>query len=205
MSLSEIDWGDAPAWAATVFAGAAAWFAYQTIKSQRQQIREQQAFIAEQSTNLRLERTALEAAQQERRSAQASLLDLPVETVGSDLLPRDRYGNRVGRDTFWATVHNRSREPVHQVTIRFGTTQRAVKYCVREVEGWLTTNWEEAATLPVLGGGRKVTFASPPLSEGALNTERPVAFFTDQGGVRWRLNEHGDLREATPEDESGSQ
>ncbi|MGP4090744.1 hypothetical protein [Streptomyces sp. KR55] len=61
-----LDWGDVPTWIGGAGALGAAWFAYQTITSQRQQIGEQREFIAEQSRfmaeqkqNLELERVEL--------------------------------------------------------------------------------------------------------------------------------------------------
>lgn len=59
------------------------------------------------------------------------------------------------------------------------------------VEGW---------KLPLLSGGKDCTFVSPPMPVDWVDTERPRVIFTDDGGVRWRLGEHGHLREADDED-----
>lgn len=47
--MGPLQWGDVPTWVGGTGALAAAWYAYQTITSQRQQIGEQRDFIAEQT------------------------------------------------------------------------------------------------------------------------------------------------------------
>ncbi|MFI5685888.1 hypothetical protein [Streptomyces sp. NPDC051636] len=69
--MSVINWGDVPTWLGTLFAAAAAGAAVWTMKSQRDQIREQRVFIGEQSATMALERAELRAAAEDRRWAQA--------------------------------------------------------------------------------------------------------------------------------------
>ncbi|MFD8722365.1 hypothetical protein ACFV2H_31410 [Streptomyces sp. NPDC059629] len=69
--MSAFDWGDAPTWAGAVFAAAAAGAAFWTLKSQRDQIAEQRALIADQAATLALERAALVDAAEDRKRAQA--------------------------------------------------------------------------------------------------------------------------------------
>ncbi|MEU6774683.1 hypothetical protein [Streptomyces sp. NPDC046759] len=63
--MSAINWGDVPTWLGAIFAAAAAGAAVWTLKSQRDQIGEQRAFIAEQAANLRRERQQLQVSSHE--------------------------------------------------------------------------------------------------------------------------------------------
>lgn len=103
-----MQWGDVPTWGAAVFAGGAAWFAYQTIKSQRQQIGEQRQFIAAQSANLALERTELRAAAEDRKWSQARQIRMHHHEAGA---ATDGEANTVGADHWVVTVQNASELP----------------------------------------------------------------------------------------------
>ncbi|MFE3124490.1 hypothetical protein ACFXHD_13840 [Streptomyces hydrogenans] len=198
MSMSDIDWGDAPTWIAAVFAGGAAWFAGMTLRSQRRQLREQQQFIGEQSQNLRLERAALEAAAEDRRTAQARRVIMRVRngrsTVAGDDAPE-------GTDYWQVDVWNATDGPLRDVSVRFG-------------DAYIATSAVEMGSDQVPGGGRRsipidmvapnreVRFESPQLSETTVHNNRPVVSFADADGHRWVLDEYGAL---APEQNQASQ
>ncbi|MEU7431076.1 hypothetical protein AB0B07_09495 [Streptomyces sioyaensis] len=176
--MSGIDWGDAPTWFGSVFAAAAASFAYMTIKSQREQIEEQRIFIAEQSETLQLEREALRAAAVDRRETQARTVRVYIPS-SSHLL----------------RVHNDSNSPIHDVTGVCGDVTALVaeemdSMCrdtdsrVGDVRGG------ERVPVSLMGAGRSYAFSRPDTAlvwTGAL--------FTDNDGVRWSLDLNGQLQE----------
>ncbi|MFC4500661.1 MULTISPECIES: hypothetical protein [Streptomyces] len=177
--MSAINWGDAPTWAGTVFAAAAAAAAIWTLKSQRDQIDEQRDFIAEQRTliadqsaTLALERAALIDAAEDRKREQAMTIVWDIRG--------------------WTLVlTNHSGAPITDV-------------CMDHPSGLLEMGMvvESAANLagiglnpvempyPVLGSGRQLGCHRPE------DRSEPVsATFTDDAGVQWRLDEHGKLEE----------
>ncbi|MEV8600456.1 hypothetical protein AB0465_11320 [Streptomyces griseoviridis] len=186
--MGPLQWGDVPTAVATVFTGGAAWFAYQTIKSQRQQIGEQRQFIAEQSRfmaeqqqNLELEREELRAAAEYRRTAQAKRVSM----------------RSVNAASLWnVTVTNDTDSAIRLVEVRFGAA-----YIASEVFEWRPL--EEVGRqrgdnlmqlVDFVGAGRAVRFKSQTMSAAALHNNPPVLFFTDEGGARWSLTARGDLR-----------
>ncbi|XMN09322.1 hypothetical protein ACK8N7_26430 [Streptomyces griseobrunneus] len=181
--MSSIDWGDAPTWIAAIFAGGAALFAGLTIRSQRQQIAEQREFIAEQSRNLRLEREALEAGHQERRRAQADLVDVRRSPQGMGL------------------VLNESGAPIKLVSLRAGDAQ-AVNAGVHMRGNWQMPDGDRTSLpLALIGAGRGATFGFGDIwREIAQNRETLVATFTDADGIRWQMDEHGLLVELVDEE-----
>ncbi|MEE1761191.1 hypothetical protein [Streptomyces sp. SP18BB07] len=191
-----LDWGDVPTWAAALFAGGAAFFAYQTIKSQRQQIGEQRQFIGEQSRfmdeqrqNLELERAELRAAAEDRRVAQARQVRMvdslvPVGTEGAALRS--------------AEVVNGSDAPIRDLEVRFGTAYIAAEvYEARgsQDRGPLALGERWITPLALLGAGRTAVFRSQAWPETTAHNNRPTLFFTDDGGVRWSLDSYGKLEE----------
>lgn len=185
-----MNWGDAPTWIAAVFAGGAAWFAYLTIKSQREQIREQRVFIGEQSANLMLERAELRAALEARRWAQAKRVTMTYRTGGfSD---RDSTGSETGYDRWKVVVTNGSGEPVTDVMVRFGDTYNASN-AVEVGEQGLPDQGRRGVPVNVVGPGRQVRFESPRWSETTVDNNRPMAWFTDAAGVTWVLDRDGAL------------
>ncbi|MFD5539105.1 hypothetical protein ACFWIJ_15050 [Streptomyces sp. NPDC127079] len=196
VAVGPLQWGDVPTAVATVFTGAAAWFAYQTIKSQRQQIGEQQEFITEQSRfmeeqrqNLVLERAELQAAAEDRRKWQARQVRMvdrlvPVGTQGAALRSVE--------------VANGSDAPVRDLEMKFGTAYVADE--VYEGQGdqergplalgerWMTPLW-------LLGAGRAAVFRSQAWPESTAHNNRPTLSFTDDAGVRWSLDSYGKLEE----------
>lgn len=180
--MGPVQWGDVPTWVAAVFAGGAALFAYQTITSQREQIEEQRLFIAEQSQNLMLEREALQAAADERRVAQAR--QVRAQRMGITNLHR-------------VLVSNRSTEPLYDVTVRYGTAYSSVRAYRVDEDGDVASHEPFPATVHLVGPGRTFRFESTAMSETTLANARPVVHFTDNNGVKWHLDEHGELTEIT--------
>ncbi|MFJ3214058.1 hypothetical protein [Streptomyces flaveolus] len=188
-----------PTWVGGAGALAAGWFAYQTIRSQRQQIGEQRVFIAEQTRfmgeqrqNLELERAELRAAAEERRVSQARRIHMVFYTWGSS--GEDMYGGSTGYSAWRVEVDNKSDEPLHDVTVRFGESYTAAT--AAEKEG-LSHPDRGRRPVPVLliAAGHTVIFDSPEWSEPSVDNNRPAVLFTDGGGVRWRLDSYGKLEE----------
>ncbi|MFD7884079.1 hypothetical protein ACFV3N_16770 [Streptomyces bauhiniae] len=203
--MGSVQWGDVPTWVASVFAGAAALFAYQTITSQRQQIGEQQEFIAEQTRfmgeqqqNLEMERAELRAAAEDRRTAQAKGVDMHARKAGAST---DGQGQATPDDHWVVTVVNDSDAPIRQVEVRFGDA-----YNSAEVYEW-NKRWNPEAhvrgdtlmqLVDLIGPGRTVRFQSPHYSHQTVHNNPPTLYFTDDGGARWALDSRGDLKE-TPQ------
>jgi hypothetical protein len=53
--------------------------------------------------------------------------------------------------------------------------------------------------VPLVSAGASYLFASEIWPEEQSDALRPVCFFTDNNGVRWRRDEFGDLREVDPD------
>ncbi|MEU0783269.1 hypothetical protein ABZ341_17060 [Streptomyces sp. NPDC006173] len=170
--MSAINWGDAPTWLGAVFAAAAAAAAVWTLKSQRDQIGEQRVFIAEQSATLALERAALVNAAADRRRAQAE------EIVW------ERHG--------WALVlTNHSRGPIADVRLQHPSgvlDTGSVEHTAASTNGIMLH--PVAEPYPVLGSSQQLGCTRPERSPDPV-----IAMFTDDSGVRWRLDEHGKLDE----------
>ncbi|GHA28749.1 hypothetical protein GCM10010372_30710 [Streptomyces tauricus] len=195
--MGPLQWGDVPTAVGALFAGGAAWFALQTIKSQRQQIGEQRQFIgdqlrfmAEQQQNLALERAELRAAAEDRRWSQARKVEVSHVRAASTV--NDQGEALV--DHWLVIVANRSDSPVHQVDVRFGTA-----YTAHEVHEWNpqrshpTYEPGERVVAPVdlVGPGRAVRFASQRWSSATVHNNRPTVYFTDDSGVRWSKDWYG--------------
>ncbi|GAA0289454.1 hypothetical protein PV735_05360 [Streptomyces turgidiscabies] len=207
--MGPLQWGDVPTAVAAVFAGGAAWFAYQTIKSQRQQIGEQRQFIgeqlgfmAEQRQNLELERVELRAAAEDRRWAQARQVRMYPNKAGWE--PDGRGGGIATNDHWVVTVDNNSDAPIHQVDVRFGTAYRAAEACewpVNRRYGDRAVSPGEPLPRPVflLGPAKGARFTSPVWSAATAHNNRPTLFFMDDSGVQWSLDSDGKLEE-TPAD-----
>lgn len=196
--MGGIDWGDAPTWVAGAFAAAAAFYARGTMKSQQEQIREQRHFIEEQSANLALERAELQAAADARKASQARQVELTVQLSASEAVPTNGRGSPRYFDSLAAQVTNHSVEPLHDVTVHFGSAQAVDAHEARGISGgsgWWRTGDPLELPVSLLGAGGQLMFDSGPLGADRLETERPVLFFTDNAGVRWSLDEHGSLKE----------
>lgn len=199
--VSVPEWlGDVPTWIGAGGAIGAAWFAFQTITSQRQQIGEQQAFIAEQTAfmdeqrqNLELERVELRVQAKERRVAQARQVLMTFKTAGES--GSDAYNSPTGYSRWEVEVHNGSNEPVHDVIVRFGDTYDAAS--ARDVEGHRHPD-RGLRPVPValIPAGHTVVFTSSNWSEATVDNNRPALMFTDDGGRRWRRDSYGELEEA---------
>lgn len=195
--VSGVNWGDVPTWLASVFAGGAALFAYQTIKSQREQIGEQRVFIGEQSATLELERAELRAAAEDRRWAQARLVRMDHHKAGGEI---DGQGVRTEGDHWDVIVVNGSDAEVHRVEVRFGTA-----YTASEVFEWLP-GWSPespaqrgdrlTALVDLIGPRRAARFLSQRWQAATVHNNRPTVYFTDNSGVRWSLDSYGKLEEA---------
>ncbi|MFD9047669.1 hypothetical protein [Streptomyces zaomyceticus] len=202
-----IDWGDAPTWIAAVFAGGAAWFAGSTWVSQKRQldllrgqveeqsgfIGEQRVLIREQSENIQLERTELRAQAEERRYLQARAVEMSAEWASAGFSGR----GPLPADHWEVTVRNRTAEPLRDVTVRFGDAYTPVgASLLNEHENSIEPN--RSVPIHLVGPHRAFRIDSPRGSTGIQNA-RPVLLFTDNAGVRWRLDEHGELSEVPPE------
>ncbi|MFF3247364.1 hypothetical protein ACFYWY_27410 [Streptomyces sp. NPDC002870] len=179
--MAPIDMGDAPTWIAGGFAAIAAYCAWGTLKSQRQQIGEQQQFIAEQSATLALERSELRAVAESRRRAQAEL----VEITRSPVL----------------RVWNGSGAPLRDVQMMFGTqaADSGAEIFFAPGMNFGRTGDRQVTPVPVLGAGRTFSFSATP---EPVRGELRRLLFTDDAGVRWSLDEHGALEEIPPEPSS---
>ena len=186
MQWSDIQWGDAPTAAAAVFAAIAAVFAGLTLRSQSKQIGDQQKFIEEQSTNLQLERAELRAQADDRRRQQARNVEMRslLQAHGGGM-----YGDLT--EDWIVEVINRSSEPIRDVTMQCGEDVEAVR---GSMDSDLT-----AVPLTTIGGGDRARLMTEQYPPGELEPKRPVLLFTDNAGVRWRLDEQGDLSEVRPE------
>ncbi|MFF9270440.1 hypothetical protein [Streptomyces rochei] len=193
--MGPADFGDVPTWIGGAGALAAGWFAYQTIKSQRQQIDEQRAFIAEQTRfmddqrqNLELERAELRAAAQDRRWAQARMVEVKTSSAGAG-----PYGT--GDPDHWRViVANRTDAPLHDVEVRFGTAYRADAVAEWDL-GRGRAGERRVAPVPLLGPGRALIFLSQGFPPAGLDSNRPTVFFVDDSGVRWSHDWRGKLEE----------
>ncbi|MGW3572232.1 hypothetical protein ACWDSL_51725 [Streptomyces sp. NPDC000941] len=190
--MGSIDWGDAPTWIAGVFAAAAAYYARGTLRSQQKQIREQREFIAEQSATLALERAELSAAAEERKWAQARQVRMRIWTARR--VQRTWVRAREGYERWDVEVENGSSEPVRAVKVRFGasyTASEAYDLAHEDLPG----GGRLGAPVPLIGPGRTFLFVSPNWPETTVDNNRPHVYFTDDAGLRWHLNEHGQLTE----------
>ncbi|MEU5525150.1 hypothetical protein ABZ759_32095 [Streptomyces sp. NPDC047860] len=197
--MGPLQWGDVPTWIGGTGALAAAWYAYQTISSQRQQISEQQQFIAEQTRfmneqrqNLELERAELRAVADDRRWAQARQIAMHQRRIGSD---NDGHG--------WVvTVQNPSDASVRDVEVYFGTAYRAVRAFEWPPFDHYPQNPTDRGAdplpipVPTLGSRRAARFVSQRWTAATAHDNRPTLYFTDDDGVRWWLDSHGKLEEA---------
>jgi hypothetical protein len=184
---------------AAVFAGGAALFAYQTIASQRKQIDEQRTFIGEQSATLELERAELRAAAEDRRLAQARQVRMNDHTAA---VGTDSEGNPLDDDHRIVNIFNDSDAAIHEVEVRFGTAYTAAdvwelassnhSYSMRRGDRLMTP-------VQLLGPRRGAQFVSGSFPPAPLYNNRPSVTFTDDGGVRWRLDHRGKLDEVPPE------
>lgn len=198
--MGPLNWGDVPTAVGALFAGGAAWFAYQTIKSQRQQIGEQQEFIGEQTRfmdeqrqNLQLERAELRAAAEARKWAQARQIAMHQRRTGSD---NEGHG--------WVvTVQNPTDTLIRKVEVHFGTTYRAERaFTWPAFEHNPARPFErgtEALPIPVdvLGAMKAARFSLNGLTSATVHNNRPTVFFTDGAGVHWSLDSYGKLEEAS--------
>ncbi|MFE5258253.1 hypothetical protein [Streptomyces coelicoflavus] len=198
--MGPADFGDVPTWIGGAGALAAGWFAYQTIRSQRQQIGEQQVFIVEQTRfmdeqrqNLELERNELRAQAEERRISQARLIQMSFHTSGSS--GGDGAGGLIGYIAWQVEVENTSDDPIHDVTVRFGDAYTAAT--ATEREGFHHPDGgRRSVPVALIPAGHTVLFESPEWPEATVDNNRPALMFTDDGGRRWRRDSYGKLEEA---------
>ncbi|WP_435643376.1 hypothetical protein ACR9VJ_18180 [Streptomyces sp. H49] len=195
-----MQWGDVPTWVGAVAAAGAAWFAFQTIKSQREQIGEQQVFIAEQSRfmaeqqqNLELERVELRAAAEERRVSQARQVRMSFRTAGSG--GRDSTGSLTGYDHWAVEVANTSDAPIRDVMVRFGDAYNADTAREKGAARAHPDRGVRPVPVALIPVGHVVVFTSPRMSEVAVDNNRPALLFTDSSGLRWRHDSWGALEE----------
>ncbi|MFF7067322.1 hypothetical protein [Streptomyces pseudovenezuelae] len=181
INVDWVDWGDAPTWVGAFFAAAAAAAAFATLRSQRKQIREQQAFIREQERNLGLEREELLAAARDRRLAQARRIQLsPSEPA-------------------FVRVTNASEDPIRDVDCESAGAPASLAVDVEPGEGasaeLLASVILRSAEQHVarLGVGREAVFQVSALRRGTVKVR-----FTDSAGLRWELDDAGGLSPVAP-------
>jgi hypothetical protein len=174
--MTWIDWGDAPTWTAGAFAAAAAYYTRGMLKSQRQQIEEQRRFIAEQAANLSLERQALQAQAEERRYAQARLIEAK------------RWQNSL-------RVRNHSDAVITDVTVKFADREAVNAYEVvpAGIGNHEMFRGDYEVPVDVIGPGRHYAFVD---SQEGGGDDSAVLYFTDEDGASWQLDEHGKLEPA---------
>jgi hypothetical protein len=106
----------------------------------------------------------------------------------------------------WRTqVQNPSAEPIHEVAVRVADADLPRAFVGSPVG--TGTTWSQRATsrfqrsvpVPLVSAGASYLFASEIWPEEQSDALRPVCFFTDNNGVRWRRDEFGDLREVDPD------
>lgn len=184
-----IDWGDAPTWVAGAFAAAAAFYTRGMLKSQRQQINEQRQFIAEQATNLEMERAEFRTQAAERRRAQAAQVRMEPKPM------QNRHGENLPWTEWWMVlIRNQSSEPVHNVVVRFGESHVALgSYHGND---HMARKESLGMPLPVLAREGTAWFKSASSTDGSMPNAHPAVYFTDNEGVRWKLDRYGDLSEA---------
>lgn len=186
-----IDWGDAPTWIAGGFAAVAAFYARGTLKSQQNQIAEQREFIAEQSANLHLERQALSADLEDRRSSQARQVRIKHLAYGAEL--NDESGQLEGADQWYLTVVNGSDAPLYDVSVFFGDAPAR----------WVQSPGRAGGQpLRVLARSMEAEFESPVFESTRLAGARGVVRFKDDQGVTWRLRPDEQLEEITDSEPS---
>jgi hypothetical protein len=194
-----VDAGDLATWVGSSFAAIAAGATIWTLKSQRDQIDEQRRFIAEQSATLALERAELWATARDRKIAQARQVEMKVELTVQSGTPADANGEPIP-DTFKIEVRNVSAEPIHEVTVRFGDQEAEEASAAVEADllrrGLTVVSNGPRLNVPVslVGAGRIYLFMSGSMF-AEVDRHRPALHFTDNAGVRWRLDEYGDLRD----------
>ncbi|MFF4502762.1 hypothetical protein [Streptomyces sp. NPDC001401] len=194
-----MDAGDLATWVGSSFAAIAAGATIWTLKSQRDQIDEQRQFIAEQAATLALERAELRAAAHDRKIAQARKVEMTVKLWAQSGDPGNSNGEPIP-DTFRVEVRNLSIEPIHEVTVRFGEQEAQEASAAVEADllrrglTVVSDGPQLNVPVPMVGAGRIYLFTSGRLL-AEIDHKRPALLFTDNVGVRWRLNEHGDLRE----------
>ncbi|MEU2780550.1 hypothetical protein [Streptomyces sp. NPDC007110] len=195
-AMNGIDWGDVPTWLGAVFAAGAAAAAVWTLASQRVQIREQRQFIAEQAQNLSLERAELRAAAEDRRWSQARQV----------LMQGLQLSHGSGGQFWKVQVVNRSDAPIRDLHVRFGDAylpsethevRTAASNLLRSVIG---ETWSHP--LHSLGAGRAVIFDSQAFQPHTAHNSRPSLKFTDDNGIRWKLDHHGVLTESSDDPQS---
>ncbi|MFD6550376.1 hypothetical protein [Streptomyces sp. NPDC058398] len=190
-----------------MFAGVVAVFAYQTIKSQREQIGEQQSFIAdqtrlmdEQRQNLEMERVELRAAAEDRRLAQAQRVRMHHVKAGGST---DGQGVTTPHDHWRVIVVNESDAPIRQVEVQFGTVYLASEvydWNIHRVDPMSPPDERTMAPVPLLGSRRALLFRSQQWPSVSVHNNRPVLHFTDVNGVRWALDTKVDLQEVSGDD-----
>ncbi|MFJ4365750.1 hypothetical protein ACIP4S_16520 [Streptomyces chartreusis] len=177
---------------AAIAAGATLW----TLKSQRDQIAEQQVFISEQSATLELERAELRALAAERRTRQAKRITMRPQ-LGGIQGPRNALDLELqGYDRWHVDIANRSDEPIRDVLVRFGDAYNAGAAVILEAAA-MPENGRRTVPVHIVGSGHTARFESPSWgSPVTVDNNRPLVTFTDAAGNRWILDEHGELREA---------
>lgn len=183
-----MDGGDLATWVGSSFAAVAAAATLWTLKSQRDQIGEQRAFIGEQSATMALERAELHAAAEDRRWSQARRIRMIHCRVEGDG-PED--------GVWWdVLIENTSDAPVRDLTVRFGTAYLAD--AVHEVtrSGEQGERW--IMPVPLLGPGRRVRFTSQRWPASTAHNNRPSLEFVDDNGLHWTLDYYDDLNPVPP-------
>ncbi len=184
-----IDWGDAPTWAGAVFAAAAAAAAVWTLKSQRDQIGEQRDFIGQQATVLELQRGQLLDQAKDRRIDQARRISMRAEKAS----PGNTAYGPAEPDHWQVFIRNDSAAPIRDVNVQYG-----LAYLSSEARESGPGERRLAVPDALIGPRREAEFISSNLPGAALQNNRPVAYFKDEAGIQWKLEETGETTEVVP-------
>lgn len=187
--MGPLQWGDVPTWVGGAGALAAAWYAFQTITSQRQQIGEQQDFIAEQiqfmdeqRQNIALEREALLASAQERREAQARKIRLEVTP------PYVKVVNQSGAPITDVHCLEDGQQPIRAAASKIKGAEAGLSMVLEQLRG------QEQEHLDLLAVDRIGWFQRRAGLTGYVQVS-----FTDEAGVRWMVDSNGCFTEVTPD------
>jgi hypothetical protein len=161
------DWGDAQTWILVALGAVGGGFTLRQLSMQREQLKEQQGVLAREA--------------EDRRRAQARLVFLWTEvTTDSVLTQAQRAASGVTPNTIQVThVRNTSRQPVYDFEV----------------------SWYDGASFhnSMTGNGVVMPDSGTDLKEelrAGQQRYRVTLSFRDAAGVRWHVDEDGNLKEA---------
>jgi hypothetical protein len=202
------NWGDIPTWFLVVLATAGGWFTLSQLVVQQQALKDQRKAFADQlgvqRQQLEDQNTAFEkqlAVQQQqlddqrkafqrdfddRRKAQAKLVFLWTEVTTDSVLTQAQHASTgITPSSFLvAHVRNTSKQPVYDLEITWhqGAALRG------SVEG-------HGTVMPDAGADVRRELTGGPSAAVSGSPFRVTLSFRDAAGVRWEVDEDGELKE----------